>query len=104
MIHNWTDGHGAVRQSEICGEFDRGEFHWVTVWDDRAEEFVTLEAGPKVLRGMEALETFTEDEQSTLWELACEMAADMSDRDLARAVIAEMGVSEFREWLESDWL
>lgn len=100
--HEWTDGWGNSRSSEVCASFNRGEFCWVTIWDERASSFRTLPAGPAVLFGNEALLTLTDEEQKTVFELARDLAGDMSSTERAHEVIDGMSIDEMREWLKED--
>lgn len=97
--HKWTDGWGNDRESEICGQFDRGEFHWVTIWDERMNEFRTLVAGPRSLYGAAAFEQLSESEQNMLFGMLMDEAGDMSTRDRAHAMLEDMDLDYMRTML-----
>ena len=52
--------------------------------------------------GDEAYEQLTGDEQEELFQMLVDEAGDMSSRDIARAALAGMPLSEMREYLEYD--
>lgn len=85
--HKWTDSEGNSRLSEVCASFNRGELHWVTVWDECASEFRTLQAGPKVLEGLEAYESLSDIEKTMVFQAALDESGDMSSKHRAFSMI-----------------
>lgn len=59
-----------------------------------------LEAQLAVKYGSDALETFTEAEQSIIMEMAMDEAGDMSSKGRAWDILDEMDATEMRYWLD----
>lgn len=94
--HKWVDGFGREFESEVVARFDRGEFEWVTCWVDHADEFRTFVAGPKQLKGREALAACDEPWAREFWEMEVETAGDMSSREIAESAVMNMTLADMK--------
>lgn len=104
--HKWTDGFGREFESEVCASFNRGEFEWVTCWVDHADEFRTFVAGPKQLKGFEALASCNEPWAKEYLEMEIECARDESPKEIAAMQLAGLTLAdmkqEYDELMEED--
>lgn len=95
--HKWVDDFGREFESEVVARFDRGEFEWVTIWHDFVGgEFRTLVAGPKQLKGCEALAACDEPWAREFWEMEVETAGDMLSREIAESAIMNMTLADMK--------
>lgn len=102
MEHKGTDGFGREYTSEVFASFCRDGKSYVTCWVAHADEFRTFETGECEPYGDEAYEQLTADEQSELFAMLVDEAADRSSRDVARDMLDGMPLSEMREYLDGE--